>query len=186
MFYQFCSAPILLQLPGTLVFDYPSATAVVEFLTAQALKAAAAAAAAAVTTPADDSSYTSGELALASSPEAGLPLAPGGRAPCALAVVAVVARPLLAGGTADAIQRVPLERWDLDGAEQALGDPLALSAQARGERWRAAGLGWCLRPCGACCHAAGPRCHHPPTTSTLLPSHPTTAVWRLHGRRGSF
>lgn len=143
-------------MPSTLIFDYPSVNAVTEYLTAQMLKSAAAAAAAAASAGADEEGEGA-ELALPDSPSAALAPAVSWEArQRALAVVAVTARPLmgerlaaaaalgaggagahaqgLAGSAAamDAIQRVPLERWDLDGAEAALGDPLTLSAQVRG------------------------------------------------------
>lgn len=124
-----------LQMPGTLVFDYPSAAFVVDHLTAQMLKAAAAAAGSAL----DAADEEATELVLASPTAAAL--APGNWAPRhrALAVLAVSARPLLAGDTdaaaaacgavGDAIQSIPLERWDLDRAEALQGDALILSAQ---------------------------------------------------------
>lgn len=180
--------PPPLQMPGTLIFDYPSVRAVTEYLTAQMLKSAAAAAAAAGAAAAAtgaasvDEEWAGGELSV----EGGL----DGSAVAAsqwahrqrhVAVLAVVARPLMAeaaelqasagrlnerigwtvqgllamhaqgdscarlreaahpclptlqaagpAGTADAIHRVPLERWDLDQAEALQGDTLTLAAQ---------------------------------------------------------
>lgn len=160
-----------LQMPGTLVFDYPSVNAVTEYLTAQMLKSAAAAAAAsgsAETAAADDGEADGAELALDGFPPSTLVPSPDGAMlrTHALAVLAVVARPLvadslaaggalgLAGVAADAIQRVPFERWDLDQAEALLGDPLTLSAQVLG-CWGGVGDGGSRVPCGweGGCHA---------------------------------
>lgn len=125
-------------MPGTLVFDYPSAAAVVDHLTAQMLKAASAAAAVAAAASGsalDAADAGPADLALAS-PTASA-LASGDWAPRrrALAILAISARPLLAGSAdaagavGDAIQRIPLERWDLDRGEALQGDALTLSAQ---------------------------------------------------------
>lgn len=128
-----------MQMPGTLVFDYPSVAAVTEYLTAQLLKSAAAAAPAAgegglLATEGSEEFYGLDEA------EGELRLAVASPASRYLAVLAVVARPLLAGtagpaepaavgSVADQITKVPLQRWDLDIAEQLCGDPSALSAQ---------------------------------------------------------
>ena len=126
-----------LQMPGTLVFDYPSVSAVTDYLASQLSKAAAAADpnpaeeeaeadSSAVSTWDQDAlvSHTPGELGVAS-----------GRQP--LSILAVVARPLQASsaeggvlaGSTDCIQRVPLDRWDLDIGERLQRDSLTLSAQ---------------------------------------------------------
>ena len=146
-----------MQMPGTLVFDYPSIRAVTDFLTAQLLKSAAAAGGAAGPTAAapegdveedeeeeDTSSQTWAQgksqadlqlLGLASAPQLAAAQRP-------LAVLTVVTRPvmggsvslppggLLAGVASDHIHRVPFERWDLDMAEALQHDTMTLSAQA--------------------------------------------------------
>lgn len=91
------ASPYVLQMPGTLVFDYPSVAAVTEYLTAQMLKSAAATASAGSTavaaTGSADQEWTGGEL----SDIAGSAVVAGDWAPRYrhLAVLAVVARPLM-------------------------------------------------------------------------------------------
>jgi hypothetical protein len=136
-----------MQMPGTLVFDYPSVNAVTEYLTAQLVKSAAAAAPAeGAAAPEEGEGFlgvdpsTEGAL-FASSGMAG-ELASSAyvrRGRQRLAVLAVVARPLMAalaagaagqaGSAGDQIHRVPLQRWDLDLAERLQNDPFTLAAQ---------------------------------------------------------
>lgn len=100
------------QMPGTLVFDFPSVAAVTEYLTAQMLKSAAAAAAAAgssavVRTISADEEWTGGELAgvggMPSSAVVAGEWAPRQRH---LAVLAVVARPLMAPTASNQVKGV--------------------------------------------------------------------------------
>lgn len=93
-------------MPGTLVFDYPSVSAVTEYLTAQMLKSAAAAVAAAgaavaTTTASADEEWSAGELADVGG-IAGSAVVAGEWVPRQrhLAVLAVVARPLMAEAAA--------------------------------------------------------------------------------------
>lgn len=196
-FANVLSQKLGLQMPGTLVFDYPSVSAVTGYLTAQMLKSAAAAPMSGE--PGGKGDWQGGELATLEE-EAGaaaVPWSASDRAPRQrhLAMLAIIAHPLMAeslasdkvtatlcvcmrgwcrtGATlhsqppslltqptcglrgtschlpsqhpcmcllpctllqpglpaADCIHRVPLERWDLDHAEQLLGDALTLSAQ---------------------------------------------------------
>ncbi len=138
-----------MQMPGTLVFDYPSVNAVTDYLTAQLIKAAAAAAPAGGSSAADAASQ--GELEEDASARALYPsgslqqgellAAASQRGSGHLAILAVVARPIVgsvsaaeagqAGSIGDKIQRIPLQRWDLDLAEGLVNDPLTLSAQVR-------------------------------------------------------
>jgi NADPH:quinone reductase-like Zn-dependent oxidoreductase/acyl carrier protein len=124
-------------MPGTLVFDYPSVSAVTDYLAAQMAKNLVAETG---EEEEDDDVGVAEEL---------LPVGPWGstslamqeasshRAP--IAVVAMAVRQLqadcgghiAAGMLLDNIQRVPLARWDLDGAEGLLKDPFTLSAQVR-------------------------------------------------------
>ncbi len=120
-------------MPGTLVFDYPSVSAVTDFLAAQMAK-----------------NVSSSETVESEEEDAGiaeeLPVGPWGSASlsmpeapqrASIAVVAMAIRQLQtdsssilpAGVVTDKIQRVPLARWDLDGAEALLKDPFTLSAQ---------------------------------------------------------
>jgi len=102
-----------LQMPGTLVFDYPSVAAVTEYLTAQMLKSAAAAAASAgstavAATGSADQEWAGGELAdggsIASSAVVAGEWTPRYRH---LAVLAVVARPLIAEAALQQVRWVP-------------------------------------------------------------------------------
>ncbi|KAL4451846.1 hypothetical protein ABPG75_007508, partial [Micractinium tetrahymenae] len=132
-------------MPGTLVFDYPSVRAVTDYLAAQMLKSAAAVAGAAASeaAPAGTDVSEDGEVAVPGGSElAGAAWAPRQRH---LAVLAAVAQPLMAEPAgpaayqaaaaavrlaADRIQRIPLERWDLDQPETLSGgDALSLPAQ---------------------------------------------------------
>ena len=138
-FSNVLSQKLSVAMPGTLVFDYPSVTAVTEFLTAQLMKNAAAAVAVVVSSSSvDEVDVAAVELAVG--PWSGLPLStvsPLQRAP--VAVVSMAVRQILAGsgqvlpagGLQDKIQKVPLGRWDLDGIENRLKDPSTLSAQVR-------------------------------------------------------
>jgi acyl carrier protein len=139
-FANVLAAKLGARLPSTLVFDYPSVNAVTEFLAAQLAKTAAAAAAAAGV-PDIEVEVVGGGAMEAYAPGRELAAgAPAGRR--AVAVVAAVARPLLADGGCggglqgvpagwlpDLIQRVPLQRWDLDLAEALQRDPFTLAAQ---------------------------------------------------------
>ena len=104
-FANVLSQKLGMQMPGTLVFDYPSVSAVTEYLTAQMLKQAAAAPAAAAAAP-EDSDSEGAELALHDGDVAGA-LAPADWAPHQrhLAILAVVTRPLMADAlpTADQV-----------------------------------------------------------------------------------
>lgn len=163
-------------MPSTLVFDYPSVTAVTEFLTAQMLKSVQTTAAVTAETGAAMTGDNSdaGELALA-------PSWPGTSTMAlvapprheVLAVLAVVARPLqmdwppahpaglAAGKVTDWIQRVPLERWDLDLAEGLQRDALTLSAQV--------GMPDCAIM--NCCHSAADRIAPPYSVWSLYAGH---------------
>jgi len=105
------SALHALQLPGTLVFDYPSVNAVTEYLTAQMLKAAAAAAAAAAGTDSASGAegaalqaYGGAELVLHG--DASSALVPASLAPAPLAVLATVTRPLMAHALKGTVEEV--------------------------------------------------------------------------------
>ena len=132
-----CTPPHPTQLPGTLVFDYPTVSAVTEFLAGQMLKAAAAAAAVAGDSEALGTASLSGIEAGALddiAPSLGAPEL--GAARRALGVLAVVARPLMAealpgAASGDCVHRVPLSRWDLDLAEVLQNDPFTHAAQVR-------------------------------------------------------
>ena len=138
-----------LSMPGTLIFDYPSLNAITGYLSTQLLKQHQAAGAAAGPEQEEDdeeldyaSDYSAySERALAPSRRAAPPSRPValvGMASQALqgdllgqqaaANGAAVGSALHALGC-DAIQRVPLARWDLDLAESLVGDPYTLSAQ---------------------------------------------------------
>ena len=128
-----------MQMPGTLVFDYPSVRAVTDFLAGQVAKT-------------NLGTEAAGEADLESEGEEpwspSLGMVPGGgahldaqlgRSQGGLAIASVVARPMMvdfasapvaAGTSVDKIHRVPLGRWDLDNAEMLVGDPFTFSAQA--------------------------------------------------------
>lgn len=136
-FSNVLSQKLGMQMSGTLVFDYPSVNAVTEFLAAQLIKSAAAAAPAGESAG-GDTALLSRDSELYSSQDE---LATVGHRRRHLALLAVVARPLMAsaeaeagpaGSVGDKIHRVPLQRWDLDLAEQLQNDPFTLSAQVGG------------------------------------------------------
>lgn len=134
-----------ISLPGTLVFDYPSVAAVTGHLAAQVLKSALAAAAAVATeeesrSQGDQLEESSWDLDAVAVPKelyvgdarVQRPVFVASMAPRALmADKAAVVSPheLPAGAALDRIQRVPLERWDLDLAEILQHDAQTLSAQ---------------------------------------------------------
>lgn len=98
-FANVLSQKLGMQMPGTLVFDYPSVNAVTEYLTAQMLKSAVAARAIAVRGPVSTESYDAeAELAGYGSVAVGSDLVATGKSPRQryLAILAVVARPLMA------------------------------------------------------------------------------------------
>lgn len=103
-FANVLSQKLGMQMPGTLVFDYPSVSAVTEYLTAQMLKQAAAAAPAAAAA-AEGSGSEGAELAMHNGDVAGA-LAPAEWAPRQrhLAIMAVVTRPLMADALSTADQ----------------------------------------------------------------------------------
>ena len=122
-------------MPGTLVFDYPSISAVTDFLTAQMAKNTAnnvvgeeVEDAAGDVVDFVERPWGSSALTVADAPQR-----------AAVAVISMAVRPLMADPTqslpagmiVDKIQSVPLARWDLDGVESLLKDPFTLSAQVR-------------------------------------------------------
>jgi acyl carrier protein len=122
-------------MPGTLVFDYPSISAVTDFLAAQMAKKIASEI---VVETDEEAEFVADELPVGpwGSSALAMPEAPHG---ASIAVVAMAVRQLRAdcnsnvpaGMLGDKIQRVPLGRWDLDGVEGLLKDPFTLSAQVR-------------------------------------------------------
>ena len=173
-------------MPGTLVFDYPSVNAVTEYLSAKMLQSAAPPTAADVAAAGQPS--VAAELALRSTASGDLAHSDWAPRQRHLAVIAVVARPLVADAAAaphqgsslpaaasmDSIHRVPLERWDLDQAGALLGEPLSLPAQASGCAY-AESIAVRLQP--ALWVLRGRRIQR-------CPRLPTAAVWGLHARCG--
>ena len=109
-FANVLSQKLGMQMPGTLVFDYPSVNAVTEYLTAQMLKQAAAAAAPSAAAAAGEGSGSGSgsegaELALHDGEVPGA-LAAADWAPRQrhLAILAVVTRPLMADALSTADQ----------------------------------------------------------------------------------
>ena len=126
-----------MQMPGTLVFDYPSVRAISEFILGALPKGG-------------DEEESSDEEGVDLALELGSPrqMVPYDADHCAPTVfvksvnvhamqrdVGRVAEPAIVGRTgrlADHIRSVPLERWDLDSADSLLGDAKSLSAQFGG------------------------------------------------------
>lgn len=129
------------SMPGTLVFDYPSVSAVTGYLSAQMLKNMAASA------PVESEQqrvmaawelevppgFISSDLTISDDGIAKQqPVLIAGMPPRALIADSVVAgREHGAGVVFDKIQSVPLQRWDLDAAESLQRDTHTLSAQVR-------------------------------------------------------
>lgn len=113
-FANVLSQKLGMQMPGTLVFDYPSVSSVTDYLTGIMLKQAAAAGAAA----SEGSESEGAELALHGDDVAGA-LAPADWAPRQrhLAILAVVTRPLMADAlaTPDQVRRSRVALWDCRG-----------------------------------------------------------------------
>ena len=134
-FTNVLSQNLSIAMPGTLVFDYPSISAVTDFLTAQMAKNTAnnvvgeeVEDAAGDVVDFVERPWGSSALTVADAPQR-----------AAVAVISMAVRPLMADPTqslpagmiVDKIQSVPLARWDLDGVESLLKDPFTLSAQVR-------------------------------------------------------
>ena len=100
------------QVPGTLVFDHPSADAITEYLAGKMSQNAPA-----------SSQILSLERDL---PVEGMPLHRG-----ALAIASVVGHPLLDPhvSSVDKIHRIPLQRWDLDTCERIARDTMTMGVQ---------------------------------------------------------
>jgi hypothetical protein len=112
-FANVLSQKLGMQMPGTLVFDYPSVSAVTQYLTAQMLKQAAAVAPVDAAAAAEGSGSERTELALHGGDVAGA-LAPAEWAQRQrhLAILAVVTRPLMADALYTADQ-VICSAWNL-------------------------------------------------------------------------